>query len=57
MLVGHNPAFAELAGRLSDAITGMPTCAVAEFAFATRTWSDLGALAPTKARLRVPRKP
>lgn len=57
MLVGHNPAFAELAGRLSDAIAGMPTCAVAEFAFDTRKWSDVGALAPTKATLRLPREP
>lgn len=36
MLFGHNPELALLAWRLSSKITGMPTCAVAEFAFDNR---------------------
>jgi phosphohistidine phosphatase len=32
----------ELAHRLSSEITHMPTCAVAEFTFATKSWSDIG---------------
>lgn len=46
MLFGHNPEFTELAHRLSPAIDHMPTCAVAEFRFDTRKWSDVGALEP-----------
>jgi len=38
MIVGHNPALTELAHRFSSEITRMPTCAVAEFTFATKSW-------------------
>jgi len=38
MIVGHNPALAELAHRLSSEITRMPTGAVAEFTFDTKSW-------------------
>src|SRR6266496_884279 len=33
MLFGHNPELTELAHRLSNKITHLPTCAVAEFTF------------------------
>ena len=42
MLFGHNPELTELAHRLSSEITHMPTCAVAEFTFATKSWSKVG---------------
>ena len=42
MLVGHNPALAELAHRLSGEITHMPTCAIAEFTFKAKSWPDVG---------------
>jgi phosphohistidine phosphatase len=57
MLFGHNPAFAELAHRLSNTITDMPTCAVAEFAFDIKSWSDVGKRAPAKVMLHHPKQP
>src|SRR6266540_2139931 len=42
MLVGHNPELTELAKRLSSKIASMPTCAVAEFTFDAKSWSDIG---------------
>jgi phosphohistidine phosphatase SixA len=42
MLFGHNPDLAELAHRLCGDITDMPTCAVAEFTFNTKSWSSVG---------------
>lgn len=42
MLFGHNPEFTELAHGLSSEIVDMPTCAVAEFRFDTKKWSELG---------------
>ncbi len=42
ILFGHNPEFTELAHRLSRKITRMPTCAIAEFTFAVKSWSDVG---------------
>jgi phosphohistidine phosphatase len=41
MLVGHNPALAELVRRLSGKTTPMPTCALAELRFAAKSWSEL----------------
>ena len=35
MLVGHNPELTELAHHLSNMITQLPTCGVAEFTFAS----------------------
>jgi phosphohistidine phosphatase len=55
MLVGHNPELAELAHRLSDSITDMPTCAVAEFTFDMGSWSDLGTQEPAKVKLQSPK--
>jgi phosphohistidine phosphatase len=42
MLFGHNPELTALAHRLSRDIAHMPTCAVAEFTFAAKSWSDVG---------------
>ena len=56
MLFGHNPEFSELAHRLSSGIVGMPTCAVAEYTFDTRAWSDVGEVEPTQAVLDYPKK-
>jgi len=55
MLVGHNPELAELAHRLSDGITDMPTCAVAEFVFDVKSWSELGQQEPAKVKLQTPK--
>ena len=56
MLFGHNPEFTELAHRLSSKIVDMPTCAVAEFRFDTRKWSDVGTAEPAHATLDHPAK-
>ena len=46
MLVAHNPGLAELVHKLASEITDMPTCAIAEFAFAMTSWSDIGKAEP-----------
>ena len=56
MLFGHNPELTELAHRLSSEITHMPTCAVAEFTFATKSWSDIGKAKLAKVALDYPKK-
>ena len=56
MLFGHNPEFAELAHRLSNEITDMPTCAVGEFEFDIKSWSNVGKQAPAKVALYTPKK-
>jgi phosphohistidine phosphatase len=56
MLFGHNPEFTELAHRLSRDIADMPTCAIAEFRFDTKKWSDVGELDPASATLDQPQK-
>ena len=56
MLFGHNPEFTDLAHRLSSEIIDMPTCAVAEFSFDTKAWSDVGDVMPAKAVLDFPKK-
>ena len=55
MLFGHNPEFTDLAHRLSSDIVDMPTCAVAEFDFDTKEWSDVGAVEPVRAVLVCPK--
>ena len=56
MLVGHNPEFTDLAHRLSNEITDMPTCAVAELRFDDATaWADVGEAAPVEVRLDAPK--
>jgi len=56
MLFGHNPEFADLAHRLSSEIIDMPTCAVVEFNFDTKSWSDVGEVKPEKLVLDYPKK-
>jgi len=56
MLFGHNPELTELAHRLSGKITGMVTCAVAEFAFDTKSWSNVGVQKPARAALHYPKE-
>lgn len=56
MLFGHNPELTELAHRLSSTITDMPTCAVAEFLFDTKSWSNVGKQEPAKVTLHHPKK-
>ena len=56
MLFGHNPELTELAHRLSSEITHMPTCAVAEFTFVTKSWSDIGKAKLEKVALDYPKK-
>ena len=55
MLFGHNPEISQLAHRLSSEITEMPTCAIAEFAFDIKTWSDVGKQEPAKVALYSPK--
>ncbi len=56
MLFGHNPELTELAHRLSNKITDMPTCAVAEFAFDAKSWSSIGKGKPARVTLDSPKK-
>ena len=56
MLFGHNPEFTELAHRLSIDIVDLPTCAVAEFRFDTKKWSDVGEVEPAQSTLDHPQK-
>ena len=56
MLFGHNPEFSDLAHQLSSEIVDMPTSAVAEYDFDTKTWSDVGHVGPAKAVLDYPKK-
>jgi phosphohistidine phosphatase len=56
MLVGHNPALAELAHSLSSEITDMPTCAVAEFTFNTKSWADASEATLATVALEYPKK-
>jgi phosphohistidine phosphatase len=56
MLFGHNPELTELAHRLSSRITDMPTCAVAEFSFDTKSWSTVGKQEPAKVTFHRPKQ-
>ena len=56
MLVGHNPELTDLAHRLSNDITLMQTCAVAEFTFDSKSWSTIGAVKPAEVALDYPKK-
>ena len=56
MLFGHNPELTELAQRLSDEISRMPTCAVAQFTFAATSWSSIAAARPAKVALDYPKQ-
>ena len=54
MLVGHNPELTETAHRYASGITHLPTCAVAEFAFAAHSWPDAVLGKPEKTTLHTP---
>lgn len=56
ILVGHNPELTELAHHLSSEITHMPTCAIAEFTFDAKSWSDIGKAKPAQVALHYPKK-
>src|SRR5438128_7869495 len=56
MLFGHNPKLTELAHRLSSKITHMPTCAVAEFTFDVKSWSNIGKDKPATVALDYPKQ-
>jgi len=55
MLFGHNPGLTELAHGFSK-IVDMPTCAVAEFSFDTKSWTNIGKHAPTTVTLHRSRQ-
>jgi phosphohistidine phosphatase len=46
MVVGHNPELTALAHRFSSEITHMPTCAVAQFTFDAKSWSNIDKASP-----------
>jgi phosphohistidine phosphatase len=56
MLFGHNPEFTDLAHRLSSGIADLPTCAVVELHYDTKSWRDVGSITPSKVALDTPRK-
>jgi phosphohistidine phosphatase len=56
MMVGHDPALTELARLLSKSITHMPTCAVAEFTFETKSWPKADKSTLATVRLERPKK-
>jgi phosphohistidine phosphatase len=56
MLFGHNPEFTDLAHRLSSEIIDMPTSAVVELNFDTKTWSDVGVVKPAEVVFDYPKR-
>jgi len=56
MIVGHNPALADLAHHLSSEISRVPTCAVAEFTFDAKSWPTVGKSSLATVRLERPKK-
>jgi phosphohistidine phosphatase len=57
MVCGHNPELDELAERLSQGeIAHMPTCAIVELTFDTKSWSHMGKVGPRKVRFDDPKK-
>ena len=55
MLVGHNPELTDLAHRLAPKIIDMPTCAVAELTFDTKSWPSIGDDKPAKVVFHDPK--
>jgi phosphohistidine phosphatase len=55
MLVGHNPELSELVAHFSGEITGMPTCAVAEFKFKAKSWKGIGRTRPVNSCFDSPK--
>jgi hypothetical protein len=57
LMFGHFArSLIELAHRLSSEITHMPTCAVAEFTFSAKSWSNIGKAKLAKVALDYPKK-
>ena len=56
VLIGHNPELTTLAHRFAGEITHLPTCAVAEFAFAAKSWSHIAKEKPAKVTLDFPKR-
>jgi phosphohistidine phosphatase len=56
MLVGHNPELTDLAHHFSSEIVRMPTCAIAEFTFDGKSWSDIRKVKPLEVALDGPKK-
>ncbi len=56
MLFGHNPEFSELAHQLFTDITALPTCAVVQFTFDTKSWANIGEAKPDHVVLDYPEK-
>lgn len=56
MLVGHNPELTELAHYFSSGIAHLPTCAIAEFTFSTKSWSAIGKATPGQVMLDYPKR-
>jgi phosphohistidine phosphatase len=56
MLFGHNPELTDLAHHLSNKITHLPTCAVAEFTLEAKSWSNTGKKNPVKVAVHTPKR-
>jgi len=56
MLFGHNPELTDLAHRLSNEVKLLPTCAVAQFTFESKSWSTIDAVKPEKVIVDYPKK-
>jgi phosphohistidine phosphatase len=56
LLVGHNPGFEELVGRLTGAYEPMPTAALASIAFQVDDWEDVQDKAGKLAWLLTPKQ-
>ena len=56
MLISHNPALTDLAGRLtSGKVMEIPTCGVVELTYDTGTWSTIEHTTPTKVKQDAPK--
>ena len=55
MLFGHNPEFSELAHQLFGEISTLPTCAIVQFTFETKSWAGIGEAKPADVVLDFPK--
>lgn len=55
MLVGHNPEFSELVGRLTDEFVELPTCTVVEVRLLVERWADASGAAGELVRVDTPK--
>jgi phosphohistidine phosphatase len=56
MVFGHNPELSQLATRLAEKDTDMPTCAVVELAYDIKSWSLVGGDKASKVTLYEPKR-